>query len=283
MHKAAIVSLGCSRNLTDSEVILGYAHKAGFRVVDVDDSPDVLIVNTCAFIDAARKESIEAIAEAVRLKTGGSVKKVVVSGCLPQMYGKHPGSLPNGVDLVIGTSDLPAIGRHIRRLFTIRRAAASEISDKLDFIYSERSPRVLMTPPHYAFVKISEGCDNHCSYCVIPRLRGRFRSRSIRSVAREMEMLSADGRLKEVNLIGQDTTLFGMDRYGRAAFPELLNRLCRLENSVRWIRILYTHPAHYSDELISVIAGQPKICKYLDLPIQHINDRLLRSMNRLSL
>jgi len=247
--------------------------------VEPEDRPDALIINTCAFISAARKESSEAISEAVKMKSEGKLKKVVVCGCLPQMYGKRAGSILKGVDLALGTSDIPRIEHYLKKSLSTGDNRIL-VSDRLDYIYSDSSPRVLMTPPHYAFVKISEGCSNFCSYCVISKLRGRFRSRPIPSVMREVTALSKDGQLKEINLIGQDTTLFGIDRYGRARFPDLLRRLCRLKNSVRWIRILYTHPAHYSDELISVIRDEERICKYLDLPIQHISDKILKRMNR---
>ena len=279
MKKAAIISLGCPRNLNDSEVMLGYLHRAGFKITQPEGRPDILVINTCAFIGAARTESSEAISEALKLKREGKLKKVVVCGCFPQMYGKRPGVLFEGVDLVLGTSDVPKIGRYLNEVLSTGTSRFL-VSKKLDYIYSDNSPRALMTPPHYAFVKISEGCSNLCSYCVIPKLRGRFRSRSIPSILKEVRALSEDGRLKEINLIGQDTTLFGVDRYRGVRFPELLRGLCRQKNSVRWIRVLYTHPAHYSDDLISVIREEEKICKYLDLPIQHINDKVLKSMNR---
>ena len=279
MYKVAITSLGCPRNLNDSEVMLGYLHRAGFKITQPEEGPDILIINTCAFIGAARAESSEAISEALKLKRTGSLEKVVVCGCFPQMYGKRPGTLFEGVDLVLGTSDVPKIGRYLKEVLSTGTSRFL-VSKKLDYMYSDNSPRALMTPPHYAFVKISEGCSNLCSYCVIPKLRGRFRSRSIPSVIKEVNALSEDGRLKEINLIGQDTTLFGVDRYQGMRFSELLRGLCRQKNSVRWIRILYTHPAHYSDELISVIREEKKMCKYLDLPIQHISDKMLKNMNR---
>lgn len=277
MKKFAIISLGCSRNLVDSEVIAGALKERGFKACEVEDGVDVCVVNTCAFIESARKESIDAIMEIAELKKDGKVKKLVVCGCLPQLYkDKLFKALPEA-DLVLGTSDFPKIGRLIGAL---SRKRHSEISARAGYLYDESSPRSSLTPRHYAYVKVSEGCSNLCSYCIIPRLRGSFRSRPIDSVVREVRGLARTGVLKEVNLVGQDTTLFGADRYGKKMLPDLLKRLCDLENSVKWIRVLYTHPAHYTDELIDTIRKEQKICKYLDLPIQHINDSVLQRMNR---
>ena len=278
MRKVGIISLGCSRNLVDSEVILGSLKKLGFEVTDVESGVDLCVINTCAFIDAAREESVDAILQAAQLKKEGKVGRLVVCGCLPQLYKeKLLKELPEA-DLVLGTSDFHKIGSLLSGLK--KRERFAEISDNLNYIYDERSPRLILTPGHYAYIKISEGCSNFCSYCIIARLRGAFRSRSIKSVIGEMEGLSAAGRLKEINLIGQDTTLFGIDRYGKATLGALLKKICGLKDSVRWVRVLYTHPAHYSDELISTIREEEKVCKYLDLPIQHANDKILKKMNR---
>ncbi len=277
MRKFAIISLGCSRNLVDSELIAGALKERGLKACDAQDGVDVCVVNTCAFIESARKESVDTIMEIAELKKSGKVKSLVVCGCLPQLYGnKLFKSLPEA-DLVIGTSDFPKIGQLLGRLGRKRR---SDISARPGYLYDESSPRSSLTPRHYAYVKISEGCSNLCSYCIIPRLRGGFRSRAVDSVAREVAGLAKSGRLKEVNLVGQDTTLFGEDRCGRSMLPGLLKRLCDLDSGVDWIRIMYTHPAHYTDELIDTISSEEKICKYLDLPIQHINDAILKRMNR---
>ena len=277
MKKFAIISLGCSRNLVDSEVIAGALKKRGLKACDAGDGVDLCVVNTCAFIESARKESVDAIMEIAALKDAGKVKKLIVCGCLPQLYkGKLLKALPEA-DLILGTADFPKIGRFIDSLGAGRR---SDVSAHPSYLYDESSPRSSLTPAHYAYVKVSEGCSNLCSYCIISRLRGRFRSRAMESVVKEVAALSKKGVLREVNLVGQDTTLFGIDRYKRPALPELLKRLCGLENSVQWIRILYTHPAHYTDELIDTIRNEPKICKYLDLPIQHISDTILERMNR---
>ena len=272
-----MISLGCPRNLVDSEIMLGSLKNGGFEIAEVDEGVDVCVVNTCSFIGSAKQESIDMILEAAELKKEGRIGKLVVSGCLSQSAkGELLEEIPE-IDLVLGTSDYPRIGSLVAGLGDKRIAA---VSDKLTYLYDEDSPRFALTPSHYAYVKISEGCSNRCSYCIISNLRGDFRSRAIESITEEIERFSSNGLLKEVNLIGQDTTLFGLDRYGSEAFSLLLKRICAMKNSVKWVRVLYTHPAHYSDDLISTIAGEEKICKYLDLPIQHISDRILKAMNR---
>ena len=279
MVKIGIVSLGCPRNLVDSELMLGSLKKEGFQISDeVGDGVDVFIINTCSFVKSAREESVDTILEAAQLKKEGKIKRLIVAGCLPQAYSeKLVNSLPE-VDSVVGTNDFPKIKEIVKGL--LHGQGRSVVSKGLDYLYDENSPRFSLTPKHFAYVKISEGCDNLCSYCIISRLRGRFRSRTIDSVIKEISNISASGFLKEINLIGQDTTLFGIDVYGKSSLPELLRRIGVLKNSVRWIRILYTHPAHYSDEFIEVVRDEKKICKYLDLPIQHISDIILKRMNR---
>lgn len=283
MPTAGITSLGCPRNLLDSEIIIGSLKSAGFKVVDIEENPDICLINTCAFIQSARQEAVDAILEAAQLKKEGKVKYLVVCGCLPQMYKeKLTKELPEA-DLFIGTSDFPNAARLIHELIDHPQKKSGSrlaVSSHLDYLYDDKSPRVILTSRHYAYVKISEGCSNFCSYCIISRLRGSFRSRTIGSILKEVRDLTKGGRLKEINLIGQDTTLFGIDRYGKAALPVLLRRLCESKNSVKWVRILYTHPAHYTNDLISVIRDEKKICKYLDLPIQHISDSVLKRMNR---
>ena len=277
MKKFAIISLGCSRNLVDSEVMAGALKKRGLKECRADGGVDLCVVNTCAFIESARKESVDAIMEIAALKKAGSVKRLVVCGCLPQLYKGRLLKLLPEADLILGTADFPKINRFLDGLGARRR---SEVSRRPSYLYDEYSPRSTLTPAHYAYVKISEGCSNLCSYCIISRLRGRFRSRSIESVVKEVGALSKRGALKEVNLVGQDTTLFGTDRHKGEALPDLLKRLSALDNSVKWIRILYTHPAHYTDELIDMIRNESRICKYMDLPIQHISDTILKRMNR---
>jgi ribosomal protein S12 methylthiotransferase len=279
MTKIGIVSLGCPRNLVDSEVMLGSLKGEGYEIADeVGDGVDLFIVNTCSFVHSAREESIDTIIEAAQLKKEGKIKRLIVCGCLPQLYNKKLlKSLPE-VDSIVGTSDLAKINDIVKAL--LKDTPISSVSKKLNYLYNENSPRLYLTPPHFAYLKISEGCDNLCSYCIIPRLRGRFRSRSIESVIEEAKNMSLSGKIREINIIGQDTTLFGNDIYGRPSLPGLLKRIASLRSGVKWIRLLYTHPAHYSGKLIHTLRGEKKMCRYLDLPVQHISDRILKKMNR---
>lgn len=278
MAKVSIISLGCPRNRTDSEVIAGSLKKAGFSIVEPDSGCDVCVINTCAFIESAREESIQKILEAGDLKKRGSIGRLVICGCLPQLYKEKLSGALSEADLILGTGDFPKIAELLNS--SRKPPHRSVISREPKYLYDDLTPRIALEPRHYAYLKISEGCSNFCSYCIISRLRGAFRSRSIESVVREAENLSAGGTVKEIDLIGQDTTLFGVDRYGKIMFADLLKKICAVKGSAKWIRILYTHPAHYSDRLISVIRDEEKICKYLDLPIQHISDSILRRMNR---
>ncbi len=278
MKTAAIISLGCPRNLVDSEVILGSLKRRGFRITEIGKGADICIINTCSFIKSAKEESIDTILEAAQLKKEGRIKTLVVCGCLPQLYKETLLKEIPAIDLVAGSSDFHRIGSILSASYPGKRR--SIVSRHPAYLYDENSPRYLLTPEHYAYVKISEGCDNLCSYCIISKLRGAFRSRPARSIIDEIKRLSRGGALKEVDLIGQDTTAFGRDRYGESRFAGLLKEICALKNSVKWVRILYTHPAHYTDELISTIESEERICRYLDLPVQHISERILKGMNR---
>ncbi|MDO8536494.1 MAG: 30S ribosomal protein S12 methylthiotransferase RimO [Candidatus Omnitrophota bacterium] len=279
MTKIGIVSLGCPRNLVDSEVILGSLKNEGYEIADdIGDGVDLFIVNTCSFVQSAREESVDTIIEAAELKKDGKIKRLMVCGCLPQLYSKKLlKSLPE-IDSIVGTSDLPKISGIVKEL--LKDVPVSSVSKELKYLYDENSPRLSLTPAHFAYLKISEGCDNLCSYCIIPRLRGKFRSRSMKSVIEEAKNLSSSGKLREINIIGQDTTLFGKDIYGKQKLPELLKEIASLKSGVKWIRLLYTHPAHYSNKLIYTLRDEKKVCRYLDLPIQHINDPILKKMNR---
>jgi len=278
MKTFAIISLGCSRNLVDSEVVAGMLKAHGLKRGGLREGVDVCVVNTCAFIAPAREESIDSIMEVAELKREGRVKRLVVCGCLPQLYKEKLFKELPEADLVLGAGDFAKLPGFLAGIGKGKRY--SDISAMPSYLYDETSPRFSLTPKHYAYVKVSEGCGNLCSYCIISRLRGQFRSRGVNSVVNEVRGLSKGGALKEVNLIGQDTTLFGKDRYGAPALHGLLKTLCSFETSVEWIRILYTHPAHYTDVLIETMRDEGKICKYLDLPIQHISDRILKRMNR---
>ncbi|MBP7055882.1 MAG: 30S ribosomal protein S12 methylthiotransferase RimO [Candidatus Omnitrophica bacterium] len=271
-----MISLGCSRNLVDSEVIAGSLKRAGYDPV-ADGPGDLCIINTCAFIEEARKESVDAIIEAGSLKRSGKIGHIVVCGCLPQLYKKKLGPELPEADLIVGTADFPHLPRLLKKLSNKQRI---DVSKSPRYIYDEHSSRMLLTPGHYAYVKISEGCSNRCSYCIISRLRGNLRSRPIASILREVEMLAAPAKLREINLVGQDTTRYGYDLYGRPRLSELVKRLSGLNNGIGWIRLLYTHPAHYTEDLIKTVRDEDRVCKYLDIPIQHSSDRILKAMNR---
>ncbi|TRZ96421.1 MiaB/RimO family radical SAM methylthiotransferase [bacterium] len=247
--KIGILSLGCPRNLVDSESILGRLKAKGYPLVDLDKA-DIGIVNTCAFIEDAKRESIDAILDLIQLKKEGKLKKVIVYGCLPQRY----------QDYLI--KELPEID-----------AFCGRISLNHDF------PLVSLTPKHYRYLKICEGCINACSFCVIHRIKGRFASLDRGSLLKKVEEFDRQ-KIAELNIIGQDITGYGLDLYGAAGLPQLLRRLIARSKNIGWIRLLYTYPNRVSDDLLSLIKDQPRICKYIDLPIQHINDRILKLMNR---
>lgn len=276
--KISLISLGCARNLVDSEIILGTLRSAdaGFKIVDEPRSSDIAIVNTCSFIEDAKKESIEVILDLIGLKKSGKIKGILVAGCLPQRYGKALQKELSEIDGFIGVEGFARLPNLINDIAGGKKVYS--ISRNPAYLYDWKTPRQILTPGHFAYVKISEGCSHKCSFCVIPKIRGRHRSRKISSVVEEARYLIARG-VKEINLIGQDTTLYGIDIYGRTALPGLLRRLAALKGA-RWLRLMYAHPAHIDGELISVISGEEHICKYIDLPIQHINDRILKAMRR---
>jgi ribosomal protein S12 methylthiotransferase len=275
MIKVGMISLGCPRNLVDSEIMLGLLKKAGYRISQDIKFSDVAIVNTCAFIDDAKKESIDIILELIRLKQEGNIKVLIVAGCLPQRYHRRLSRELKEVDAFIGTGDYIKIVDIVKK--TLNNKKAFEVN-KPTFIYNHSTPRFFITPRHFSYLKLSEGCDNRCSFCIIWRLRGKYRSRPIDSVLKEAEALSKKGT-KEINLISQDSTFYGKDIYDEFKLADLLEELAK-EKFVPWIRLLYTHPAHFTDRLIGVIAAYPNICKYIDLPLQHINDRILTRMKR---
>jgi ribosomal protein S12 methylthiotransferase len=277
----AVLSLGCARNLVDSEVMAGSLKRLGLKASMPSEGADIFVINTCAFIDSARRESIDAIIEAADAKARGKIGKLVICGCLPQAYRSEIAGELREADLILGTGDFHKLARLVKAFAEGAPLERAVISERPEYLYDGASPRFRLTPKHYAYVKISEGCSNLCSYCVISRLRGAFRSRTVASVVKEVKKLSGPpSALREINLIGQDTTLFGLDIYGKPVLPQLLGGICRLKNNVRWVRLLYTHPAHYTDALISTIRDEEKVCRYLDLPIQHASDRILSLMNR---
>lgn len=270
----AFITLGCPKNLVDAEVMLGLLDKAGHRLVSEPDGADVAVVNTCSFIAAAVQESSDVVRRCLELKAAGRLSRVVVAGCLSQRYGDELfDSLP-GVDGVVGCSHFESIVEAVEQAWAGERVL---LLGPPVAIYDHTSPRILGTPSHIAYVKIADGCDNVCSYCTIPTLRGSMRSRVLDSIVAEAVELKAAGVI-EVNLIAQDTTAYGTDIAAKSMLPELLVTLG--ETGLPWIRLLYTHPARVTEELIEVMASIPPIVPYIDLPIQHISDVILRQMGR---
>ena len=272
--KIAVITLGCPKNLVDTEVMLGLLAEEGHEFADDPAKADTVVVSTCSFISAAVQESREVIEDVLALKAAGSIERVVVTGCLPQRFGDATWDMFPGVDAVVGCSDFEGIAGVVQEVATGRRVFAVGPPNAL---YDETSPRVLGTPRHLAYVKIADGCDNRCAYCTIPSIRGAMRSRTMRSVTREVADLVASG-VREVNLIAQDTTAYGTDIATDGGLPELLSALA--DTGVPWIRVLYTHPAHVTDELLSAVSGIESVVPYLDVPIQHISDRVLAAMGR---
>ena len=275
-----IKSLGCPKNLVDSEVICGKLLEKGHSISGEVENSDIAIINTCSFIEDAVEESISEIMNLVKLKNEGKIKHIIVAGCLPQRYikDKIDRELPE-IDAFTGVSELLEIDEIIQKI--LQNNKVCKVREKPDYLYNHNTPRILLTPGHYAYVKIAEGCDNRCTYCMIPTLRGPYRSRKMEDIIEEVKNLSENKLLREIILIAQDTTLYGVDIYGEYKLAELLKQLSLLKiDSLKWIRVLYTHPAHYFEELIEVMANYPKICPYLDIPLQHINDKILKRMNR---
>lgn len=275
-----IKSLGCPKNLVDTEIICGKLQENGYTISGQINNSDLVIINTCSFIQDAVKESIEEILSLIKLKKEGKIKYIIVIGCLPQRYKDNNLSqeLPE-VDAFFGVGELLEIDEIIEKIMWGEKIY--QVNRKPDFIYNHTTPRTILTPQHYAYIKISEGCQNNCSYCLIPKIRGDYRSRKMEDIITEVKMLSEKQKLSEIILVGQDTTLYGIDLYKEYKLAELLKRLSLLElENLKWIRLLYTHPAHYNDELIEVMANYTRICPYLDLPLQHISDRILKKMNR---
>lgn len=274
-----LLSLGCARNLVDSEAILGCLKKAGFTVRESVEGADIAVVNTCCFIREAEEESVDILLKLAQLKKQRRVKRIIVYGCLAQRYrGRLKKALPDA-DAFIGTGDPNEVAAVIKQLGKEEKVVCR--FGRPQFLYSHLNSRVSLTPEHFTYVKICEGCDNRCSYCIIPRLKGRLRSRPIGTILKETRRLADEPKVSEINLIGQDTTAYGRDRYGRPCLAGLLRRMCgQFKRRPVWIRLLYAHPARFSPELIRVIKEEPAICKYIDLPVQHINDTILSRMNR---
>lgn len=271
--KVGVVSLGCPKNQCDAELMLAKINDAGYKLVPEAGLADVVVINTCGFIQSAKEEAIEEIMEAISRKNDGINKKIIVTGCLAQRYQQQMDEEFPEIDAVLG------IGRNDAIVETIERVMKGE--RVMDFGKVEEhnmdGSRLQSTLPHYAYLRIADGCDNCCTYCAIPQIRGRFRSRTMENIFAEAEGLVKNG-VKELILVAQDTTRYGEDLYGRLMLPELLKKLCTLD--VKWIRLLYCYPERMTDELIKTIAEEEKIVKYIDLPLQHCNGEILKSMNR---
>ncbi len=274
-YTVSLVSLGCPKNLVDAEVMLGHLPVERFSIITDESAADIIIVNTCAFIRDAQEESVETILEVADYKKNGRCKLLIVSGCMPQRYQKELEKELPEVDFFMGTADAPRIVELLDR--HLEGGPQQEIGLP-DYLYDHTTPRVTSSPYYSAYVKIAEGCANHCSYCVIPSIRGTLRSRTIESVVVETKRL-VDNGVKEINLIAQDVTAFGAERGNGPELPALLRELVKIEGLV-WLRLLYAYPDGITDELLDLIAAEEKICNYLDLPIQHIDDRILAAMNR---
>ena len=269
----AFISLGCAKNLVNTEQMMALCRQAGFAVGEEPDGSDVTVINTCGFIDSAKQEAIDTILSVGEQKTAGRVKKILVTGCLSQRYQKEILKELPEVDGILGTG---SYGKIVEAVQEVLSGGSPFYFDSIHADIDEFD-RVLTTPRYYAYLRIAEGCDNHCAYCVIPSLRGKYRSRTMEHVLSEARKLEQAG-VKEIIVIAQDITRYGIDLYGERKLSALLQELCRMD--FHWIRLHYLYPDEITDELIDEIAREPKILKYLDIPIQHCNDRVLSAMNR---
>ncbi|TJY43120.1 30S ribosomal protein S12 methylthiotransferase RimO [Cohnella pontilimi] len=274
-EKVSVVTLGCEKNLVDSEIMSGLVHQRGYTLVEKPEDATVVIVNTCGFIDAAKEESVNTILNLAELKDTARLKALIVSGCLTQRYKKELMDEMPEIDGIVGTGDFHKINEIIDEALNGRKPVY--VGNPV-FTYEEKLPRLLSTPRHTAYVKIAEGCDNACTFCSIPIMRGKFRSRSVESIVAETESLAAQG-VKEISLIAQDSTNYGTDLYEGFKLPELLNRVSQVDG-IEWVRLHYAYPGFFTDDLIETIASNPKICKYIDMPLQHSEDAILKRMRR---
>ncbi|MCM1123983.1 MAG: 30S ribosomal protein S12 methylthiotransferase RimO [Eubacterium sp.] len=273
--KILFVSLGCDKNLVDSERMLGMLAQSGYEFTDDEHKANIVVINTCCFINDAKEESINAILEMAELKKDGSVEMLIVAGCLAERYREEIQKEIPEVDAILGTTAIDEIVAVLEEVSGgIRRNHYKSLNEK-PFI---GTTRIMTTGGHYSYLKIAEGCDKHCTYCIIPKVRGNYRSVPMEDLLREAKALAQKG-VKELILVAQETTLYGKDLYGYKALPELLHQLCQIDG-IRWIRILYCYPEEIDDELIRTIRDEEKICHYLDLPIQHASDTILQRMGR---
>jgi ribosomal protein S12 methylthiotransferase len=279
MTKVGFISLGCPKNLVDSEVMMGQLKANGYQITSEAGDADMLVVNTCGFIDAAKKESIEAILEAGRMKADGKAQRLIVAGCLVERYRDElKASMPE-VDAFIGTSQINEILAVCDPNINTRSLPDVALGNQsATYLYDESTPRVLATPSHYAFIKIAEGCDRPCAFCFIPQMRGHFRSRRFGSIVAEAQQLAEEG-VKELILVAQDSSRYGEDLDKQDALAHLLRELSHTEG-IEWVRVMYTYPTHISDAFLDVLAEEPKAVKYLDMPLQHASQNVLKLMKR---
>ena len=273
--KILFISLGCDKNLVDTEVMLGMLASRGYEMTNDEQEADIIVINTCCFIHDAKEESIQNILEMAEYKKNGSAKALIVTGCMAERYRQEILDEIPEVDEVLGTT------AYDRILDAVDAALAGQhevMTADLDALPLPETKRLVTTGGHFAYLKIAEGCDKHCTYCIIPKIRGNFRSVPMERLLKEAQDLAEQG-VKELILVAQETTLYGKDLYGEKSLPKLLRELCKI-SGIRWIRILYCYPEEITDELVQVMKEEPKICHYLDLPIQHANDTILKRMGR---
>lgn len=273
--KIALESLGCSKNLVDAEIMLGILNKDGHQLVGDCEDADIVIVNTCGFIEDAKQESIDYIVRYAELKNQGIIKYLLASGCLAQRYTEELLESVPEIDAIVGTGSYDKITEIVDNLPEGEEKVVK--LDDINFSFNENLPRYISTPSYLAYLKISEGCDNNCTYCIIPKLRGKYRSRDIKDLLKEAMLLKESG-VKELVVIAQDTTVYGRDLYGKESLAQLLEALAQLD--FEWIRVLYSYPEGISEEVVDVIAKYNNICSYFDIPMQHASNRILKLMNR---
>ncbi|HEX7331108.1 MAG TPA: 30S ribosomal protein S12 methylthiotransferase RimO [Pyrinomonadaceae bacterium] len=279
MKKVGFISLGCPKNLVDSEVMMGHLKQNGYQITADAADAETVVVNTCGFIDSAKKESIDTILEAAQLKTNGQAKRLIVAGCLVERYRDELKAEIPEVDAFIGTNQISDILAVCDPKTNTRSLPVVPIGNQsATYLYDESTPRVLATPSHYAFVKIAEGCDRPCAFCFIPQMRGHFRSRRFGSIVAEAHQLAEEG-VKELILVAQDSSRYGEDLGKQDALARLLRELAHVDG-IEWVRVMYTYPTHISDAFLDVLAEEPKAVKYLDMPLQHASQNVLKLMKR---
>ena len=280
--KIGLINLGCPKNQVDSEIMLGLLKDAGFELTSNEEEAEIVVVNTCGFIDAAKEQSVNTLLQLGELKKGGRCKLLIAAGCLPQRYKDELLKEMPEIDAVVGTGSFADVVTICKEFLNNKSAVKQHqqiyITEPSNFNYEQHLPRIRISPSHTAFVKIAEGCDHTCTFCIIPVLRGNQRSRTIESIAGEVAQLAKEG-VVEINLVAQDSTAYGRDLREPNALARLLRRLVMI-NDIKWVRLLYTYPGSFTKELIDVMAGEEKVCKYIDMPVQHINDEILRQMHR---